>query len=238
MESSSTLSTLWQALPEGVVHFLGRKATHADWERRLAVHPVAELQPNWQMLSEDASQNMSEWGLQSVTLNTEADDDSAWAGPWPEGLPGVKANLSMANQFFGEPLIQDRTIALYQIQGPHDHGWVAQCLFDERGRLESLTLVKMHEWLPLSERAVESRGSADADDSSIGESTLRAAAGTRARRAGWYEATLPAAHPMQKYFANSEARLVFRNEAEMFPTLGVTPKADEALVEWVWIRAE
>ena len=43
---------------------------------------------------------------------------------------------------------------------------------------------------------------------------------------------------MQKYFANSEARLVFRNEAEMFPTLGVTPKADEALVEWVWIRAE
>lgn len=233
MGSPSILSTLWQALPEAVVHFLGRKATHADWERHLPRHPVAELQPNWQVLSEGASQDMSEWGLQSVTLHTEVDHDSAWAGPWPEGLPGAKANLAMANQFFGEPLIQDRTIALYQIQSPHDHGWVAQCLFDERGRLESLTLVKMHEWLPLAERAAEG-----AVASAVGEAALRAAAGTRARRAGWYEATLPTSHPMQKYFANSEARLVFRNETELFPTLGVTPKADEALVEWVWIRAE
>ncbi|MPM22451.1 hypothetical protein SDC9_68906 [bioreactor metagenome] len=234
MGSPSALSTLWQVLPEGVLHFLGRKATHAVWERHLPLNPVAELQPNWQVLSEGASQDMGEWGLQSVTLQTEA-DESAWVGPWPEGLPGAKVNLAMANQFFGEPLIQDRTIALYQIQSPQDHGWVAQCLFDEHGRLESLTLVKMHDWLPLEEATAEGKGTAD--DVTV-EPVLRAAAGSRAQRAGWYEATLPASHPMQKYFANSETRLVFRKETEVFPTLGVTPKTDEALVEWVWIRAE
>lgn len=233
---TSSLSILWQALPDGAVNYLGRRASHSVWERHLAIHPVVDLQPNWQVLDEGASQDSSEWGLQSITLNTAlAGEDDAWNGRWPDELPGANADEKLATQLFGTPLIHDRTIAIYQILGPEGLGWVAQCMFTERGKLLSLTLVRMHDWLPLGdhEQAVTLENATPKE-----EPTVRASAGTRAKRAGWYEATLPSAHPMQTYFANSEARLVYRNRDEVFPTLGVTPRADEALVEWVWIRGE
>lgn len=219
--------------------FLGRRATHAVWERQLAIHPVADLQPNWQVLDEGVSQDSSEWGLQSITLNTDLDGgDYAWNGKWPDALPGTKADVHLATQLFGPPLIHDRTIAIYQISNPEGLAWVIQCLFGERGKLQSLTLVRMHEWQPLTDGHNAIYADAQISDAPNSSSPLRAAAGSRSQRAGWYEAELPAWHPMQSYFANSEARLVYRHRDEVFPTLGVTPKADEALVEWVWIRAE
>ena len=43
---------------------------------------------------------------------------------------------------------------------------------------------------------------------------------------------------MQPLFASSDMSLVFRRQGERFPSLDVTPREDEALVQWLWLRAE
>ena len=234
--SSST--PLWQALPSWILSYLGRFASHSVWERNLAIHPLTDCSPQWQPIEDGATADDALWGLQSVTLHTEASSmGSPWSGDWPEQFPGQRAKLQHANECFGSPLIHDRSLAIYQTQSPAGDDWVAQCTFTPQGLLESLTLVRMHAWLPLVDMAPEEEITTPAPASTL-DVPGPCKSGSTAPRTGWYEASLPHGHPMQEFYASSDIRLVYRTVGESFPTLGVRPTEDEVLVQWQWIRAE
>ena len=227
---------LWNALPAYIANFLGHSATHSIWEAHLSHAPVHTMQPHWQVLEKGEDDKSTVWGLQSIALHTAlSETGSPWPGEWPPCLPAVDARLAHANECFGEPLIHAQGIALYQIKSPLGEDWVAQCAFTEEGHLQYLTFVKMHEWKPLNGEG-ENPQVADTQSSPKLSEVGLSAAGTLAPANGWYEALLPAGHPMQPFYAKSEVRLVYRAQGELFPKLGVTPADDEALVQWAWIR--
>ena len=173
--------------------------------------------------------------LPCIRLCRKPEAGSPWPGEWPPCLPAVDARLAHANECFGEPLIHAQGIALYQIKSPLGEDWVAQCAFTEEGQLQYLTFVKMHEWKPLNGEGENPQIVDPRPSPKLSEIGL-SAAGTLAPANGWYEALLPAGHPMQPFYAKSEVRLVYRAQGELFPKLGVTPADDEALVQWAWIR--
>ncbi len=234
----SMSSTFWQALPSWVSTYLGRSASHAMWERNLAITPLTSCAPQWQSIEEGTSSDEAVWGLQSVTFHTSASSTGTpWSGAWPELLPGANAKLQHTKECFGLPLVHDQHLAIFQIQSPDGNSWVAQCSFARQGQLESLTLVRMHDWIPLADNApkpatstVELPHTLAAPDPSN--------AGSPAPRTGWYEAVLPYDLAMREFYANSDIRLVYRTIGDSFPRLGVRPSEDEALVQWHWIRAE
>ena len=236
---SSALADLWQTFPAFIPEYVGHQATHVVWERHLVHCPVISMQPNWQALEAHDTPELAVWGLQSVTLHTSASEmGEEWPAEWPDVLPAGKTTITHTNACFGEPLLYAQNIALYQIKSPQELDWVAQCMFTDLGRLQHLTFVRMHEWKPLVEKftaLATQNGSQQTDPEYV---VSISAAGSLAPVSGWYEAILPNGHPMQSYFTVSDARLVFREQGERFPSLGVSPKSDEALVQWVWVRAD
>ncbi len=202
-------------------------------------HPVISMQPNWQALEANEAPELAVWGLQSITLHTAVSEmGDEWHGEWPQSLPAEKTTINHTNACFGEPLLHAQNIALYQIKSPLELDWVAQCMFTDMGRLQHLTFVKMHDWRPLAEKFTELATGEGLQESDPEQSVSVSAAGSQAPLSGWYEAILPIGHPMQSYFAVSDTRLVFREQGERFPNLGVTPRSDETLVQWVWLRAD
>lgn len=235
---SSALAELWQTLPTYIVEFVGHQASHAVWEQHLVHSPVIAMQPNWQMLDANEAPELTVWGLQSITLHTAISEmGDEWPGAWPSTLPAAKAGIAHSNACFGEPLLHAQNIALYQIQSPLGLDWVAQCMFTSQGGLQHLSFIKMHDWKPLLEKYVEASPAVSEPEVGQDQPLGLCAAGSLAPREGWYEAVLPNGHPMQVFFAHSDIRLVFREKGEHFPALGVTPKSDEILVQWSWLRA-
>ena len=110
-------------------------------------------------------------------------------------------------------------------------------MFTSQGGLQHLSFIKMHDWKPLLEKYVEASPAVSEPEVGPDQPLGLCAAGSSAPREGWYEAVLPNGHPMQVFFAHSDIRLVFREKGEHFPALGVTPKSDEILVQWSWLRA-
>ncbi|QIL80766.1 hypothetical protein G7047_13275 [Diaphorobacter sp. HDW4A] len=197
------------------------------------------MQPNWQVLEADDTPELAIWGLQSITLHTAVSEMGAeWPGQWPDALPAGKSTITHTNACFGEPLLHAQNIALYQIKSPSNLDWVAQCMFTDLGRLQHLTFVKMHDWKPLVQKLEDLSALQKQQTQGPSAAMELIAAGAQAPLSGWYEAILPNGHPMQSYFASSDTRLIFREQGERFPSLGVTPRADEALVQWLWLRAK
>ena len=237
---ANNIADLWRTFPAFIPEFVGHQATHEVWERHLAHCPVRAMQPNWQALEANDIPEQAVWGLQSVTLHTAVSEmGDEWPGEWPDILPAEKSTITHTNACFGEPLLHAQGIALYQIQSPQGLDWVAQCMFTGLGRLQHLTFVKMHDWKPLAVKYAEPVAELSTDQGPDSEFPISiSAAGSLAPASGWYEAILPNGHPMQSFFAVSDTRLVFREPGERFPMLGVSPKTDESLVQWVWLRAD
>lgn len=228
----------WQTFPAAVSQFVGHQATHAVWEQHLADSPMTGMQPNWQTLEAHDTPELAVWGLQSVSLHTSVSDiGEEWPGEWPELLPAAQSTLPDANRLFGEPLLYAHHIALYQIQSALGLDWVVQCMFSEQGGLQHLTFIRMHDWRVLEEKHPELAPADSPEVPSPAAPIGLSAAGAPAPAAGWYEAILPYGHPMQAFVAKSDIRLVFREKAQRFPTLGVSPSSDEVLVQWAWLRA-
>lgn len=228
----------WQTFPAFIPEFVGHQATYAVWERHLADSPLIAMQPNWQALEVHDDPARAVWGLQSVTLHTAVSETGdEWLGEWPNVLPAGQSTLMHANACFGEPLLYAHGIALYQIQSPSGLDWVAQCMFNHQGELQHLSFIRMHDWRPLTENSPEPSLSNGPEVPGPPAAIGLIAAGALAPATDWYEAMLPLDHPMQAFFAGSDIRLVFREKAERFPSLGVSPKSDEALVQWAWLRA-
>lgn len=218
-------------LPSHIANYLGRKASHADWESHLAINPVVGLSPQWQVLEEGETE-AAIWGLHSITVDTAS---GAAMQMWPESFPGGLARIEHARDFFGEPLIQDRDIAVFQIKSPEEQEYAALCTFTDQGRLQSLTMVRVHDWIPLAKLSIDSQPMEPVGSIlPVAVPVGLCGAGAIAPLTGWYEGQLPEAHPMQAFFAKSDARLVFREKGERFPNLGVTPHTDEVLVQWSW----
>lgn len=233
---------LWSSFPPSITELVGHHANHGSWEQKLQEFPLHALQPNWQVLQskEDGSASQaSVWGLQSLTLHTAASETGeAWSGEWPDALPADQSTIHHTNAIFGEPLLHSQGIALYQMQSPKGLSWAVHCMFSEWNKLQHLTFVRMHDWEPLSVSLPMSTTALDRPAPEQPDAPDWSPAGSQAPLQGWYEAILPPGHPMQAYFANSEMRLVFREQSEKFPTLGVTPESDESLVRWRWLRAQ
>lgn len=235
----TTLSDLWTAFPSRITDYLGHQASGTTWEQHLALRPLADLSPTWQVVQAGTDQASTVWGLQSLTLHTPAaGEDEAWPGRWPEQLPGQHAGIEHFRTCFGEPLLHERQLAIFQTSGPHERTWAVQCMFTSTGQLHSLTIVRMHDWEVLQPLPQQDTTPAAAEALQADVSLAASAAASPAPRTGWYQAQLPAEHAMQAFFANSDMSLVFRREGERFPSLGVTPREDEALVQWHWLRAD
>lgn len=239
IDMSNAFSDPQRSFPASIPEFVGHQATYAAWQQHLADSPVIAMQPNWQAIEANDDPELAVWGLHSITLHTSVSDiGDEWPGGWPDALPAAQSTLVHANSCFGEPLLYAHNIALYQIQSPLGLSWVVQCMFSDLGALQHLTLIRMHDWQALAEKYPEPSSvdhpQAPAPAAPVGLS----AAGSLAPATGWYEAILPYGHPMQAFVAGSDIRLVFREKAERFPTLGVSPSSDEALVQWAWLRAD
>lgn len=236
---SNDFSEGWHTFPASIPELVGHQATYAVWGQHLADSPVIAMQPNWHALEAHDNPELAVWGLQSVTLHTSISDiGEEWPGEWPEALPSAHSTLMHANSCFGEPLLHAHNIALYQIKSALGLDWVVQCMFSEQGALQHLTFIRMHDWRHLEEKQPEP---VPADSPQLPRPSAPvglSAAGSPAPAAGWYEAILPYGHPMQAFVAKSDIRLVFREKAQRFPTLGVSPSSDEALVQWAWLRAD
>lgn len=234
-EIKGVIVDLWSVFPVYIANFLGCSASLSTWETHLLDSPIHAMQPNWQLLEKGIEGNSPVWGLQSITFHTVLSEaGTPWMAKWPKCLPAGKTTIAHANECFGEPLVHAQGIALYQIKSPLNESWIAQCAFTEEGYLQHLTFAKMHEWKLLNEKGEKQPVSDIQLPPQISKIGL-SPAGASAPFKGWYEALLPAEHPMQPFYSKSEVRFVYREQGENFPKLGVTPADDEALVQWAWI---
>ena len=221
-------------LPSHITEYIGRKASHTEWERHFAIKQMTGVSPQWQVLEEGVTKDAAIWGLHSVTVETAS---TATAQTWPESLPGEQATMEHARAFFGEPLMHQDGIAVFQITSPQGLDYAAMCTFAEQGVLQSFTMIRVHDWLPLVKPLSDGLPIESIEEEvAVAEPVEFCGATTVAPLTGWYEGLLPDWHPMQAFFSLSDTRLVFREKGERFPHLGVTPREDEALVKWVWVR--
>lgn len=219
-------------LPSHITEYIGRKASYIDWERHFAINKMAGISPQWQVLEEGVTKDAAIWGLHSVTVETAS---TTTAQTWPESLPGEQATMEHARTLFGEPLMHQHGIAVFQITSPQGLDYAALCTFAEQGVLQSLTMIRVHDWLPLIRPLSDGQPIESIEEEvGVAEPIEFCRASTLAPLTGWYEGRLPDWHPMQAFFAKSDTRLVFREKGERFPNLGVTPHTDEALVQWSW----
>ena len=234
----NAFSPQWQQIEEAVLQSHSAAASTAGAGAGADADVDGDIDTGADSKADD--QANAQWGLQSVTLHTNASSvsNAPWAGPWPEQLPGDKAKLGHIKACFGDPLIQDQNLAIYQVQSPQAMDWVAQCMLTPQGFLQNLTLVRMHAWQPLIDVAPKFIASAFETSSSNSSFFAPCAARSMAPSSGWYEGGLPSNHRLHTFFAGSDVRLVYRVQGERFPTLGVQPSEDEELVQWRWMRAE
>lgn len=87
-----------------------------------------------------------EWGLRSFTLNAKY-----WAGAWPEGLdPSCHTAEEIVGLLASQPTqaLITPDLACFAIDGPEEASWSILAMLDASdGRLKSLSMVHMGEWL-------------------------------------------------------------------------------------------
>ncbi|MDB5847106.1 MAG: hypothetical protein JWP29_858 [Rhodoferax sp.] len=179
-------------------------------------------------------------------LNAEAPPAERLWGVHSWSGPARTAHGRLAQQeltpLLGEPLLCMDGMAVFEGADEEGQRWCAHGLFDSGKRLQSLTLMRLGDWLPMP--VVEAAQSAAAGHaisvaavpaaSAPAPVTCRSSA--TVPKTGWYEARLPADHSDFRYFSQSNGRFVRKHEGERMLTLGVVPFTDEGLVVWTWLR--
>ncbi len=104
--------------------------------------------------------------------------------------------------------------------------------------LESLTLMRLDEWMPLlaHSTAVPAPAAQLVSPPPIPAPEVTCRSAGLVPKTGWYEALLPPDHPDYAYYSQVPGRFVRMHEGTRMLTLGVVPLVDEALVVWTWRR--
>lgn len=190
------------------------------------------------------------WGLHSVSWLTVAlAGPMAWSGPWPAALPGERTTLQDAVAAFGTPLASESGMALFETVVAPDIACSVHCQFAKDGRLQTLSFIRRGDWQALEEKPDEGMKEmtvgeglpvigTTAPDPAIPppKQAITCASAGIVPKTGWYEGLLPRDHPDYAYFSQVPGRFVRKHEGEHMLTLGVVPRADEALVVWTWLR--
>jgi len=192
------------------------------------------------------TQGENHWGLHGLHYLGQNDEgEPPWAGEWPGGL-SASATCGDVGKAFGPAELDTGDTLTHTLQGPDGRQFGVVSAFDDEGRLRELSLIRLEDWSALAlpaETAAGARAPAPAPISTPAAPPAHASpiiCGSRGivPKTGLYRAWLPHDYHDAAYYNHTHTSYNYKQEGEVMGAVGVVPVADEALVIWVWVRAE